>query len=120
MEEHKRHFPQCPFLRGEYCGNMPIEIDPDINSEKSCHFTSATQSQTSSDPNEAEKLAAANNYNKSDIPRYPLFSEPSNRSRSFLSPNWKSPDIDCNRLIDSGFFYTGKQFIYLFSMNFSY
>ena len=102
MNEHKIHFPKCPFVLEEYCGNMPIDIDPLINSENKFNSESISTYSDNIDQNPPP------NYNKDDIPSFPLFSEPSHRSRTFLNPNWKSTDVDCNQLIDAGFFYTGK------------
>jgi hypothetical protein len=105
MEEHKRHFPACPFIRGEHCGNMRIEIDPDVNSEKSI-FKSSSESESSQESADADKIN--NNYNNTEFPKFPHFSEPSQRRHTFTHPNWKSREIDCNRLMDAGFFYTGN------------
>lgn len=100
MEEHQRFFPKCAFVLGEYCGNMPVEIDPDVNCEKS-NFKSAVEQAPTNNSG-----PGMNNYSKSDIPCYPIFSEPSNRSKTYSHANWRSP-LGRQQLIDSGFFYTG-------------
>ncbi|KAI2802316.1 hypothetical protein BLOT_010509 [Blomia tropicalis] len=96
MEEHRKHFPKCQFVMGAYCGNMPLEMDVEVNSNKSLIRSIPVKT-------------IIGNYNKSDIPKFPLFNDPSMRNRTYLSPNWKCTIIDPLSLVDAGFFYTGKE-----------
>lgn len=103
MEAHQRLFPNCAFIRGEYCGNMPFEIDPDINStpSSSSNRTHCQAAMAADSAPPGKKL-----YSKSNLPDFPRLADPLSRSQTFLSPNWKSTAVSVEDLVDAGFFYT--------------
>ncbi len=105
MEAHQRLFPNCAFIRGEYCGNMPFEIDPDINStpSSSSNRTHCQAAMAADSAPPGKKL-----YSKSNLPDFPRLADPLSRSQTFLSPNWKSTAVSVEDLVDAGFFYTRK------------
>lgn len=96
MEEHRRHFPHCPFVNGKYVGNVSLELDPQVY-------------QNGKDVNvETYQEPIQIKYNKSIVPVFPMFADQENRTKTFLSKNWKSKsNLDIEKLVEAGFFFTG-------------
>lgn len=94
MEEHRRHFPRCPFVNGKYDGNVPLELDPQVNQNDQ-----QANVETYQEPIQIK-------YNTSIVPIFPMFADKENRTKSFLSKNWKS-ELDIEKFVEAGFYFTG-------------
>ncbi|GAB6032527.1 Baculoviral IAP repeat containing [Chamberlinius hualienensis] len=123
--EHKKHNPQCAFIRGESCGNVSIEDELrgmaskplktsqiineyDYINSPSLNFETERQPapeawlrRGNTDNSFQQHLEAAN-----QAPDHPLYIARETRRKSYK--NWPSDTFqDIERLVDAGFFYTG-------------
>ncbi|XP_046545605.1 LOW QUALITY PROTEIN: baculoviral IAP repeat-containing protein 7-like [Haliotis rubra] len=97
MEEHRRHFPMCPFVMGLNVGNVP---DPAsiISANRSSEFMNVTQP--------AAVISDASLGIVTDRPRHPQYAVEASRVSSFR--NWPSgKEQTPEMLAKAGFFYAG-------------
>ncbi|XP_067676813.1 baculoviral IAP repeat-containing protein 7-like [Haliotis asinina] len=97
MEEHRRHFPMCPFVMGLNVGNVP---DPTaiISANRSSEFMNVTQP--------AAVVSDASLGIVTDRPRHPQYAVEASRVSSFR--NWPNGKEQTPQMLSkAGFFYAG-------------
>ncbi|UVT30892.1 inhibitor of apoptosis protein [Penaeus vannamei nudivirus] len=130
ITEHKRHFPDCPYMRGSPVGNIPVRYEAII--ERVLKYIDSEQQQT---PNtrprpesvdttglgtintlEYSSLMMEAGVSEREMPKYPTFKTLDSRHKSFYpvylsNPSvvrvWPSSARMGNALADAGFFYCG-------------
>ncbi|XP_067674319.1 E3 ubiquitin-protein ligase XIAP-like isoform X2 [Haliotis asinina] len=97
MEEHRRHFPMCPFVMGLNVGNVPDPIAI-ISANRSSEFMNVTQP--------AAVVSDASLGIVTDRPRHPQYAVEASRVSSFQ--NWPSGKEQTPQMLaKAGFFYAG-------------
>ncbi|XP_071115031.1 baculoviral IAP repeat-containing protein 7-like [Haliotis cracherodii] len=97
MEEHRRHFPMCPYVMGLDVGNVP---DPAaiISANRTSEFMNVTQP--------AAVVSDASLGIVTDRPRHPQYAVEASRVSSFR--NWPSGKEQTPQMLaKAGFFYAG-------------
>ncbi|KPM06453.1 baculoviral IAP repeat-containing protein 3-like protein [Sarcoptes scabiei] len=100
MQEHERHFPDCPFIMGKFVGNVPLELDHELKSDDNLNQYS--------EMNLENQELINDHYNKSKEPSFPIYKDSSCRLASFDNINWPKK-LDKKRFVEAGFFYSGKE-----------
>jgi len=120
LNEHRRHFPRCPFLVGYNVGNISIDEDPirNLNTEAGhdvcgIHFSLMAQNINMNSSSKVHSLPTNGSakYIKNGIPCGPKNTDYvtiNSRLRSF-DRNWpKSSPAKPQQLAEAGFFHIGK------------
>lgn len=119
LNEHRKHFPRCPFLVGYNVGNKPSDVDPirNINSEMGhdvcgVHFRIFTQNINMNSGSKIHSLSTSGNAKCftsgiSSGPKNTDYVTMSSRLKSF-EENWpKSSSVKPQQLAEAGFFHIG-------------
>ncbi|XP_045136593.1 baculoviral IAP repeat-containing protein 3-like [Portunus trituberculatus] len=107
--EHKKHFPNCPFVTGVATGNIPADADP--NTDEGQLYKMLNEFYAYKMANTRPSLPSAyqtDSMRVLDSPTiaYPHLNTSVSRLRTFS--RWpKETRVDAEKLSDAGFFYTG-------------
>ncbi|XP_046344485.2 E3 ubiquitin-protein ligase XIAP-like [Haliotis rufescens] len=97
MEEHRRHFPMCPYVMGLDVGNVPDPVAI-ISANRTSEFMNVTQP--------AAVVSDASLGIVTDRPRHPQYAVEASRVSSFR--NWPSGKEQTPQMLaKAGFFYAG-------------
>lgn len=130
FQDHLKHFPRCPFIRGERCGNISIEDElrgvaagplapPDRGFDECGHSSMPSlnlnsfelERQPSPEAQFMKGINAEESLQQLNVvahqkPKFPMYATRDSRKESFK--NWSS-DLpqDVESMVEAGFFYIG-------------
>lgn len=107
--EHKKHFPNCPFITGVATGNVPVQANSETDEGRLYkmlnEFYAFKMANTRPSLPSTYQTDSMRVLDGSQI-AYPLLNTSVSRLRTFS--NWpKDTRVDAEKLSDAGFFYTG-------------
>lgn len=119
LQEHSRHFPRCPFIKGVDKKNISIEDELRSQLRENQPSLSRGIDVCGKHPMDMRTfkpervLSNSSSYEDLNIiqhtaPKYQAFSTRESRIKSFSESSWPvAVPQDVNALVDAGFFYTG-------------